>query len=269
MKGAKKAVGKIKKKQWYEIIAPKIFRNDSLGESLVADKSHLIGKEITASLANITGDMKRQSTIIKFKIIEVKESKAITEIIGYSILLTYIKRMVRKGRKKIDTSFNCVTKDNKVVKVKFVAITRLSAKNKVLTGLRKVGQEILTNTIKNISYSNLINDVISYKIQRSLKEQLKKIFPLKICEIRHISLIKGGKAEIAKKAEEAKSEVVKKAETKEEDSEPKEAKKPKEKKEETPKEETKEAKEEKTKEAEKGESSREQKEVNEDAKTNN
>jgi len=111
MPEAKKAVGKIKKKTWFEIIAPKIFRNASLGETLVADKEQLIGKEITASLANITGDMKRQSTIIKFKITELKEDKAITDITGYSILLTHIKRMVRKGRERVDSSFVCTTKD--------------------------------------------------------------------------------------------------------------------------------------------------------------
>jgi small subunit ribosomal protein S3Ae len=262
MPEAKKAVGKIKKKQWFEIIAPKIFRNNSLGETLVADRSQLIGKEVTTSLANITGEMKRQSTIIKFKVTELKENKALTEIIGYSILLTHIKRMVRKGRNKADLSFTCLTKDNKSIKVKVILITRSTTKNQVLTSLRKVGQDILTNSIKNISYSNLINDVIAYKLQRSLKEQLKKIFPLKVCEIRHISLISGKKAETEKKSEEVKP--VKEEKPKEEAEKPEEKSTEKEEKKEKVKEDIKPkiVKEENTKEEE-------PKEVLKNAKTNN
>ena len=223
MAEAKKVVGKIKKKMWYEIIAPKIFRNVPLGETLVVDKEKLMGREITISLANITGDMKRQSTIIRFKVIELKEDKAITDIIGYSILLTHIKRMIRKGRKKVDDSFVCKTKDGKLVKIKVVLITRCSAKNQVLTGLRKVGKEILINNIKNVSYSNLINDVISYNLQRSLKEQLKKIFPLKICEIRHISLAKEKKEEVKEEPKvEEKKEVPKEVPKEEPKTTPKE-----------------------------------------------
>ena len=44
-----------------------------------------------------------------------------------------------------------------------------------------------------MAYSNLINDVIVHNIQRTLKDQLKKIVPLKVCEIRQISLTEGRK----------------------------------------------------------------------------
>jgi len=108
-----------------------------------------------------------------------------------------------------------------------------------------------------MSYSNLINDVISYNLQRSLREQLKKIFPLKICEIRHISLITEKKVGIKEEKEKAdEKKVDQKEDKKETEKEQKEK----------PKEERKEVKE-----AVKKEESVEEKakEVPENAKTDN
>jgi len=201
MAETKKAIGKIKKKRWYEIVAPEVFRNTSLGETLVTEKERVIGKNLKVSLANIIGDMKRQSTIIKFRVARLKGDKAVADVIGYSILPTYLRRMIRRGRERVDDSFICKTKDNKQVRVKLFLITRSSAKNPVLTGLRKVGKEITTNAVKNMDYNNFVNDVVFFKLQKSLKEQLRKIFPLKLCEIRHFSLIEAKKEYVAEKKE--------------------------------------------------------------------
>jgi len=206
MAEAKKIVGKIKRKVWFEIISPKLFKNASIGETLVTDKEQLIGKEISSSLANLTGDIKRQSTVIKFKVTEIKDNKAIADIIGYFILPTHIRRMMRKGRQKVDHSFVCKTKDDSIVRVKFVLITKSFTKRKVLAGLRKTGEDILVSAIKDLTYSNLISDVVAYKIQRALKDHLKKIFPLKICEIRHISLVVGKQVKIKEPKKEEKKE---------------------------------------------------------------
>ena len=74
---------KIIKKEWYPILAPKIFHNEVLGETPVYDTQQMIGKTITKNLMNLTNDVKRQNINIGFKIVGVQNGKAITDIVGY------------------------------------------------------------------------------------------------------------------------------------------------------------------------------------------
>ena len=54
---------KLKKKQWFPIIAPKQFDNAVIGETLVYEPSAMLGKTLSHSLMNLTNDTKRQSDV--------------------------------------------------------------------------------------------------------------------------------------------------------------------------------------------------------------
>ncbi|MBI2659050.1 hypothetical protein HYX05_03050 [Candidatus Woesearchaeota archaeon] len=56
---AQEQVAKLKKKQWFQIIAPKQFENAVIGETLVYSPSQMLGKTLSHSLMNLTNDMKR------------------------------------------------------------------------------------------------------------------------------------------------------------------------------------------------------------------
>ena len=58
---------KIKKKNWYQIVAPKIFNGAMLGETIVYDQNAMVGKTVTQNLMNLTNDSKRQNVNIKFE----------------------------------------------------------------------------------------------------------------------------------------------------------------------------------------------------------
>ncbi|MBI3035503.1 hypothetical protein HYY71_04210 [Candidatus Woesearchaeota archaeon] len=105
-------VAKLKKKQWYPIIAPKQFDNVVLGETLVYEPGLMLGKTLSHSLMNLTNDMKRQNVNIHFKVVEIEGDKAKTSIIGYQIIPSSVKRFVRRASEKMDISFACETADN-------------------------------------------------------------------------------------------------------------------------------------------------------------
>src|SRR3989338_7804647 len=111
-------VAKIKKKQWYPIIAPKQFENAVIGDTLAYEPQQMLGKTLSHSLMNLTNDMKRQNVAIHFKIVEVEGSKAKTSIIGYEIIPSSVKRFVRRASEKISLSFNCETADSLFLRVK-------------------------------------------------------------------------------------------------------------------------------------------------------
>lgn len=191
---AEEKLAKVKKKRWVAIAAPKLFEGDVLGESYTTNPNALIGRTITVNLMALTNDVKRQNTNIKFLINGVEGDNAVTELISYSIASSSIKRMVRKGRARIDTSFICFTADNKRVRVKPFLLITTSTKGSAAAALKKQAVEILKKEIKTMQYEDLIKNLIMYNVQRGLRDQLKKIFPIRACEIRELSIEREKKA---------------------------------------------------------------------------
>lgn len=177
-----------KKKSWIKILAPSMFRNKVIGETIKRDK--LVGRTIKVSLSNLIGDMKKQNINLGFVITNVKDDKAETEIYKYFLSVGYLKRLVRKIRNKIDDSFIAETKDKIKIKIKPVMITRGRTSKARLTAIRKLSRELLTKFVKETSFEDFIREVGSFRIQIKLKQTLRKIYPLGLYEIRYIEKVK-------------------------------------------------------------------------------
>jgi small subunit ribosomal protein S3Ae len=183
------AKGKIQRKQWFPILAPKMFRNAVLGETLVYGPQSMMGKGITQSLMNLTNDVKRQNVKINFEVVDVQDNKAFTEIIGYNIVPSSVRRMVRRNIEKIDMSFLCRTSDNKTLRIKPLLIARSAIKGSISANLNNTAKEFLLKYSESVTYDNFVNDMISHKLQSSLRAHLNRIYPLRVCEIRSMEII--------------------------------------------------------------------------------
>lgn len=173
-----------KKKKWFGIIAGPEFDSKEIGETLANENSNLVGRTIEVNLANITQDPKSQNIKIKFKIKEVKNNEAYAEVISYAMLSTYVKRLIRPAKEKVDDSFKYETKDNVKVAIKTLILTKAKTKHSILSNIRNKSHEILEDYCKKNDFKTLINDLASHNIQRDLKNALKKVYPLSICEVR-------------------------------------------------------------------------------------
>jgi ribosomal protein S3AE len=210
---------KVLKKEWYPILAPKIFGSAVLGETYVYEPEQMLGKTITQNLMNLTNDVKRQNINLNFEVVTVQNGKAFTNIVGYNMMQSSVRRLVRRNIEKVNTSFLCKTSDNKNLQIKPLLITRLATKGSVGAKLRKNTQDFLVKYIGAISYDNLINDLVNHKLQNSLRKESNKIYPLRVCEIRSMEIVdlekkkqvkakkteKKAERRAAKKAQEAKS----------------------------------------------------------------
>ena len=203
------AKAKLLKKHWYPIIAPSMFRNVTLGETLVYEPNQMLGKNIRQNLMSLTNDVKRQNINVNFEVVSVENMKGHTNITGYSMVSSSVKRMVRRNINKIDMSFECPTADKKNVCIKPILITRSATSNSVATRLRKTAQDFLTKQIGSLSYDNFTNDLISHKLQSSLKAHLKKIYPLKVCEISSMHILRERNDIESKELKPKKNEEVK------------------------------------------------------------
>ncbi len=175
---------KWKKKKWYAIYAPKLFSEAFIGESLVMQPEELNKKTVEVSLMNLTGEIKRQHIYIKFKVTKVVENRAYTEPVAYKMTAASIKRLVRRRKDRIDDSFNLVTRDSKVIKIKPLFITRSNTYNSVITTIRKTARGFLTGYISRNDYDIVFKAIVSGRLQQELYRRLKRIYPLRIVEIR-------------------------------------------------------------------------------------
>ena len=212
---AKEETTKIKKKRWYPILAPNIFGEKVIGESLLTESKLLLGKSISCNLMSLTNDVKSQHIYMSFIIREVKENKGFTEAVSYEISPTYIKRFVRRGKERIDDSFAFKTKDGRIMRVKPFLLTNSPASNSVLTKIRKALKQKIAEIITQNTYDDIFDGVVSYKIQKELKSEINKVFPVRTLEIRFLGDEKE-KTGTKKKHEDFTMEVKDEAEDKEE-----------------------------------------------------
>ncbi|MBW2985507.1 hypothetical protein KY313_02525 [Candidatus Woesearchaeota archaeon] len=188
MAKVKKKVLKAKKKFWFQVIAPKMFGEQVIGESYVSDAQLMNGKHLTVNLRVLTDDIKNQNVKIGFVVNNVKENKAHCSIISYQLLPASIKRMISRGKVRADDFFVGRTSDNVNVRVKIVMVTINVTSNSVVTHMRKEARELLGQRVSKLTYEGLLQELIAHRLQFSLKKELKKVYPLRACEIRSLTL---------------------------------------------------------------------------------
>lgn len=173
-----------KKKKWYKINASKEFKNVFIGESLLDDLNQLIGKSIEVNLMLLTNDPKKQNFKIRFRVKEVKDNEAQTDMESYTALPSYIKRAIRPGKSKIEDTCKLKSKDNLDVVCKLFFITKSIVSNSIKTNLRKKSREFLINYGKGNNYSDIVQGLLNGSLQKDLRSILNKIYPLTTCIVR-------------------------------------------------------------------------------------
>ena len=178
------------KKHWLPVYSTHEFGNYEIGEVPYTEIKTVNGRILRINLSLLTNDARKQNAEIAFRIINSDEKKADTEVLGYNISNAYIKRVIRKGKEKADDSFICETKDKVKVKVKPFFITKNKTKASILTKIRIGIRNIISEYSKETDFEKVIREIISNSLQRNLKQEIKKIYPLTLFEIREFSRIK-------------------------------------------------------------------------------
>lgn len=207
---------KKKKKIWIQINAPKLFGNKKIGETHVYAAENAVGKRIEQNLMTLTGEMKKQNITIKFNIDRMVGNVAQTTLISYKMVPSFIKRLVRRRRDKIEFSKVFLTKDKQKVRIKPLIITASRTRGSTQTAIIKKAMALMSVQVSKITFDTLVEDVISYRFQGYVKNNLKNLHPLKSCEIRELKLDNKSKAntdvEVEDYSQDKKEEEVEKVE---------------------------------------------------------
>ncbi|MDP7323226.1 MAG: hypothetical protein QF632_00530 [Candidatus Woesearchaeota archaeon] len=186
---AKSTASKVKKKTWYQIVDSGMFGKAVLGETYVENPEQIVGKTVSINMMDLTRDPKKQNTIIKFVISDMKGDKAQASVIGLGLNSSSIKRLMRRGKARVDLSNVYKTKDGKHVRVKPFIVTRVPSYKSTLSDIRRTVHNFFLDTMEKLTYQDFVNTLVEYRLQRTLRGHLEKIIPLSACEVRDMRIV--------------------------------------------------------------------------------
>jgi len=188
-RGRGKTIDSWKTKEWYEVYAPKAFKEVFLGQIPSSDPESLIGRIIEILLYDITQNFKHTTTKLRYKITEVNGTRCNTVFWGHELTRDFIRSLIHRGSTRVDGIFNYTTADGVVYRVSTFVVTRRRAKKSQKQTIRKIIHQVLEEFAKNMTHEKFIQGIIYGKFAANVKKIAKTIYPLRECQIRKVKVI--------------------------------------------------------------------------------
>jgi small subunit ribosomal protein S3Ae len=172
------------KKQWYDLIAPKMFGEKIVGETTSVDPKYLIGRKIGVSLLDVYKNSQKFYIRLLFQVERIDGNKAYTKFVGHEVMRERIYRMVQRHGRRVDCIQNLTTKDGKEIRIKtvFMLVRRVGAS--VKSDTRKFVSGYIENVTKETNLDELMKMILDGYIQDKIRHACSKIYPVGIVEIR-------------------------------------------------------------------------------------
>lgn len=182
------AKDKWKSKTWFDIISPKEFGEKELGETPANEADEVIGRSIQVSGSEVAEGKRLNHVKLTFEISDVTGNKARTKLIGYDVIRSFIRSIVRRRRKRIDFVKNYELEGRKV-RMKALAMTAGKCYANQEKNIRKTLEATLDEMVHGKTIGEVITMVLNREIQDAIKERTKKVFPISSIEIRKIDFL--------------------------------------------------------------------------------
>ena len=179
---AKKIVKKGMKKGFFEVKAPLTSTKIQL---YAYNPEELVGKTVKLDL---TKSLRGKNLVL---VMRIKNNEGVLEAVPEKaeLAMSYMKKAVRTGIDYAEDSFEVECRDA-VLRVKPFLITRRRVSRGILNLLRDSAKKTTEAYIKTRDSMEVFSDVIANKLQKQLAQKLKKIYPLAMCEIRVVEVVK-------------------------------------------------------------------------------
>ena len=179
----------VKKKRWYQVQAPKVLNSVVFGETVAADPEMLKTRAFNVNLGSVIRGGKNQNVAVKFKVSEMKANICETEFYGYELSSGYVKRLVRRAKRRVDDSFIVESKDGIKFRLKPVVFVKTAVQASVQTALRLRLREFVGKLATENSYDQMVSMILQGNLQKDFKTELKKIHPFVTAEVRALQRI--------------------------------------------------------------------------------
>ena len=188
---ATKKVDAFRAKNWYQVLAPAEFNRANIGETLADEPEKMIGRIMESTLGDITGDWAKQNTKMIFRIEEVGGNSAYTSFVGHEMTKDYMRSLVKRRTTKIDANMVVTTKDGARLRLKPMVFTVKRARTSQIESIRKIMVDIIHKRAKELTFNELVADVVNGKVAAEVYKATKNIYPLRRVEV--------GKSEVVSK----------------------------------------------------------------------
>lgn len=177
------------KKKWYDIMAPKMFSEKRVGETLSVDPSSLIGRKIDISMLELSDNYQRFYVKAQFQIVHVEGDKAFTKFVGHDIMRERLYRMVQRYGRRVDCVQDVVTKDGVGIRVKtvFMLIKRVGTSMKNVC--REHALKSVEKVAKETNFEDFVKMIISGELQNVVRGDVTKIYPVGGIEVRKTEVL--------------------------------------------------------------------------------
>ena len=172
------------KKQWYEIISPKMFGEKPVGETLAVDPKSLVNRKLQVNVTEIDRNSPNYFIKLILKIDSIDGNKAFTRLVGHDVMTERVYRMVRRRSRRVDIIQDVTTKDGRKLRIKILAVLIRRVNTSVKGSVRRNMEELVKAECTALELEELMKSIISGKFQEKLRKQCSKIYPIGGLEVR-------------------------------------------------------------------------------------
>jgi len=185
----RKVIDSWKAKNWYEVYAPKSFKESFIGRVPSADEESLKSRTIETLLYDFTNDFKHTHIKLQFKIATINGQRCEALFYGHELTRDFVRALIHRGSSRIDGIFNYKTADGFVYRVSAFVVTRRRAKGSQKNTIRKIIYQVVNEFAKSSKHGKFVRGMIYGKYAENIAKIVKTIYPLKECQIRKCKLV--------------------------------------------------------------------------------
>lgn len=177
------------KKQWYDIVAPKMFGENVIGETIAADPKQLAGRTLEVSLMEVTKDYSKFYVKLRLKVDKIDGAKAYTKFVGHSCTRERVYRMVQRRVRKVECIQDVKTTDDKKLRIKTVFVLIKRVNTSVKSVAREKAKVMIEDAASKSSFEDFVLMMVKGELQSTIRKEIGKIYPIGDIEIRKTEVL--------------------------------------------------------------------------------
>ena len=210
-KGVKKRVDSMLKKEWYDVVAPKIFKkrqfakticNKTIGEKLA--HTNLMGRVFEVNLADLKDnatDKESSSYKLKFQVQKVVERNLLTQFYGMEMTTDKLRSLFKKWCSTVEGVIEAKTMDGYILRIFVIMFTtkqknQLSkncyAKEHTKKWLRARATAMIKKKVAQNKLNQVVDSLCNFSVIKKLQRRCSAIFPIRDLKIRKVKVIRNG-----------------------------------------------------------------------------
>ncbi|MCC6045825.1 MAG: 30S ribosomal protein S3ae [Ignisphaera sp.] len=187
-------------KKWYNVVTPEYFGSIVIATTPVDEPWKLLGRKVSATLYDLTGDVTQVHINLHFQIWKVEGENAYTIFKGHELARDYIRSLTRRKSSKVTAILNVTTKDGYLFRVTVMAWTTYRCNTSQRHAIRKILMDLVTKIASEKALGDFVIGMVFGDYNQTLFNEAKKIYPLRKVEFAKSKLLAVPTPEGLKKA---------------------------------------------------------------------